>query len=171
MKTPKCIVLLAAAVSLGVGSMLSAQSFGPNFITNFPELKPVFTEETNPNGTYIVATITDYDNVDDNELNIKTMTYAVVPLGGGLFERRVNQTVITVTPVAGSPGVVDVTTQSELFVTPVDSDDNPTGAQSSTPSGPTTQNDVDEDDLDLPPSTEFYPLNEELNDPVIPSDP
>lgn len=160
----------------------SVYAFGPDFGEDFisfdtngdnrRDLRAVFSRETSPEGSFIQARVTDYDDVDDNCINIKDQTYAVVPVGNGLFERRVEQFFITVTAVEGSPGVFSVTTESVLYITPVGRNDKPLpipGA-STTVTPPATEI-VAEDDLDLPPSTEFFPLNEELQDGVGPSKP
>lgn len=160
----------------------SVYAFEPNFGSNFisfdtnndgqRDLKPVFSQETSPNGSFISARVTDYDDVEDNEVNIKNQTYAVVPLGNGFYERRVEQFFITATGVPGSPGVFSVTTESVLFITPVTENDRPLPIPgASRTDTPAATEIVPENDLDLPPSTEFFPINEELQDGVGPSRP
>jgi hypothetical protein len=171
----KTRLFVLAASGLLVGS--AAHAFGPeDFGTNFispSEARPVFSRFSIPGFQVSVARITDYDNVDDGIVNIKNMTQAIIPIGFGQFQIRVEQTFTTVTPVPGQPGVVDVTTESILYVIPSTENGRPIpgGPSQVIRTPPSSQTGVDFADLNLPTSTEYFPIREELGPAFVPSPP
>jgi hypothetical protein len=130
------------------------------------DVKVVFTQVEIDGFTVNLATATIRRTTPDGTITVKRETYAVVPDGGGGFERRVFQETSVATPVAGSPGVFDVEISTDAFTTPVDSGDTPLGGTTTT-NTIVLREDVNEEDLALPPSTEFFPIDEDLDDPVV----
>lgn len=165
MKLRKLPLVLFTALGLSV-SPVAAQ-----FIVFGPDVKVVFTqvEISGQTVTQAVATVSETDDMT-NTTTVRRMTYVVAPIpdgsGGFDYERQVTQEETVVTPVPGMPGVFDVETTTEELETPVDVNDVPEGS-TTTSTTVVLEEDVDEDDLDLPPSTEFFPIDEELEEPVV----
>ena len=74
---------------------------------------------------------------------------------------------LTSFPTANNSGSYQVETTTDLFVTPLDSNQNPTGPVEETPGTPIVEVDVSPVNLDLPPVTTFTPVDEVLEDPIV----
>jgi hypothetical protein len=155
------LLFLIALFGLSAGSL-----HADPFIVFGPNVKVVFNLAVIDGFTVTEATATVSETAPDGTITSKKQTYAVVPDGSGGFERRVTQEETVATPVDGTPGVFDVETTTEELETPVDEKDVPTGA-TVTSENRVTEEDVDEVDLDLPPTTTFFPLDPELDTPVV----
>jgi hypothetical protein len=135
------------------------------FIVLGPNVKTVFTKEVIDGFSVTLATVTISETTPD-AITVKRQTYAVVPDGIGGFERRVTQEKTVATPDPLNPGAFNVKTTTEKLTTPVDSNDSPIGA-TTTDTTEVNEEGVEESDLDLPPSTEFFPFDGELDIPVV----
>ena len=97
---------------------------------------------------------------------MKRQIEVTVPTGNPAspFEKRVTQETTVATLVGG---VYTVETTTDLFTTPLDVNQDPTGPVVETPGTPIVENNVDPGDLDLPPSTTFTPVDDSLDDPIV----
>jgi hypothetical protein len=140
------------------------------FIVFGPNVKVVFKQVSIDGFSVMQATATVSETAPDGTITVRRQTYAVVPVpdgsGGFDYERRVGQEETVASPVSGSPGVFDVQTTTEELTTPVTVNDVPTGTATTT-TAVVVEEDIDEADLDLPPTTTFLPLDEELDTPVV----
>ena len=154
-------ILLIAASMLSLTASASAQ-----FIVFGPNAKVIFTQVVVPEGfsvTQATATVVTED-VGAGTITARRMTQVIFPDGSGGFTRRVTQeeTIATIT----GPGVYSVEVTTETITTPLDASQVPVGMPVSV-TGVVTETDVDEVDLDLPRSTEFFPYDPNLDDPVV----
>jgi hypothetical protein len=137
-----------------------------DFITLGPTVKAVFTQVVVNGFTVTKATATVTETAGDGTITVKRQSEVIVPDGGGGFTKSVTQEETVASPDSMNPGVFSVTTSTEVLTTPVDAAQTPTGG---TTTATTTVTDpaVNVGDLDLPPSTEFFPLDEDLDEPVV----
>jgi hypothetical protein len=158
--------LLLSALLLASSTSLQAQ-----FIDFTSNVKVVFknVDVVNSNGDTVTATqatasVTETDPVT-GQITAKRQTYVQVPDGDGGQETIVTQeaTVATVDPVSGA---FDVQTTTEVLTTPVDVNGTPI-APTVTETTVVNEEDVDEADLDLPPTTTFVPADPQLDIPVV----
>ena len=98
-------------------------------------------------------------------ITAKKQTFVQVSDGSGGNEQLVTQETTTATPDPFT-GNFAVETITKVRTTPVDASGTATG---STTVSTTIEDeaDVDEDDLDLPPTTTFTPVDPELDTPVV----
>lgn len=159
--------LLLSALLLASSTSLQAQFID---LTR-SDIKVVFTtvNVVNSSGDTVTATqataaVTEIDPAT-GEITAKRQTYVQVPDGNGGQETIVTQeaTVATVDPVSGA---FDVETTTQVLTTPVDAVGTPI-APTVTQETVVNVNDVDEADLDLPPTTTFVPVDPELDIPVV----
>ncbi|MDE0861462.1 MAG: hypothetical protein OSA93_14965 [Akkermansiaceae bacterium] len=103
----------------------------------------------------------------DGTITAKLQTQVQVSDGSGGFEQRVTQetTVATLDTVTGT---FDVQTTTEVLTTPVDTNGDPlAGATTTTTTEVVNEEDVDENALDLPPTTSFIAVDPVLDIPVL----
>ncbi|MFT6179992.1 MAG: hypothetical protein ACJAQT_003517 [Akkermansiaceae bacterium] len=152
--------ILFLTTSILAGSLLGTNAA---FIDLGPNVKVVFTQVTVDGNvvTQAVATIT--ETAIDGTITVKKQTEVVVPDGSGGFVKTVTQDETVATLTSGTS--YTVTTSSEVLTTPLDD----MMVEGTTTTAATTSTDpvVDFDDLDLPPSTEFYPVDDEFVAPGI----
>lgn len=102
----------------------------------------------------------------DGTITAKLQTQVQVSDGSGGFEQRVTQETTVATP--DTAGTFDVQTTTEVLTTPVDTNGDPlAGATTTTTTTVVDEEDVDENALDLPPTTSFIAVDPELDIPVI----
>ncbi|MDA7929282.1 hypothetical protein N9B63_00405 [Akkermansiaceae bacterium] len=158
-------------VILGALLLSSSASLQAQFIDFTQSVKVVFKNVpvTNSAGEIVTATqatasVTETDPAT-GKITAKRQTYVQVSDGSGGQETIVTQeeVVATVDPVSGA---FDVKTTTEVLTTPVD--------VNGTPNGPTVteetvveEEDVEEADLALPPTTTFVPVDPELDTPIV----
>lgn len=142
------------------GTLASAQ-----FITFGPGVKVVFTQVVEDGFTVTKATATVSETAPDGTITVRRQTQVIVPDGSGGFTQIITQEETVASPDPMNPGVFSVTTSTEVLTTPIDS----MGNEGSTTSDVTVVTDptVNEADLDLPPTTSFVPLDENLDEPVV----
>ena len=114
-------------------------------------------------GTQATSTVTETDS--NGVITAKKQTFVQVSDGSGGNEQLVTQETTTATPDPFT-GNFAVETITKVRTTPVDASGTATG---STTVSTTIEDepDVDEDDLDLPPTTTFTPVDPELDIPVV----
>lgn len=169
MNIKKFFLTASSVLGLASSALLADNPVDPFIDLSSGNVKVVFTQVVINTQTVTLATATTSEtDTGAGTITVKKMTYVVAPIpdgsGGFDYERRVTQELTVATLTA--PGVYSVDTTTNLLTTPVDVNDSPLGA---TDCVETVVNEtgVDEDDLDLPPSTEFFPLDEELDTPVV----
>ena len=136
------------------------------FIVFGPTTKVVFNQVEIDGFTVTQATASVAETEADGTLTVRRQTYAIVPDGSGGFTRQVTQEETVATPDPQNPGSFDVETTTEELETPVDATDTATGA-TETETTVVLEEDVDEDNLDLPPTTTFEPIDENLDQPIV----
>ena len=95
----------------------------------------------------------------------KRQTEKVVPDGAGGFTKSETQETTSATP--DGTGSFTVVSSSDLVETTLDSSEEPTGAPVTTNNPTVTVEDVIEEDLNLPESTEFAEIDEELDTVIV----
>lgn len=100
----------------------------------------------------------------DGTITAKLQTQVQVPDGSGGFEREIIQKTTVATP--DTAGTFDVQTTTEGLTTPVDTNGAVIGA-TTTETTVVDEEDVDENALDLPPTTSFIAVDPELDIPVV----
>jgi hypothetical protein len=155
-------VLLTAAVST-FGFVPTASADDP-FIVLGPNVKVVFTQVV-IDGNTVTQAVAAVTEVVGNVTTVKRQIEVTVPTGdpASPFEKRVTQETTVATLVGG---LYTVETTTDLFTTPLDANEDPTGPVVETPGTPIVENNVDPGDLDLPPVTTFTPVDESLDDPI-----
>jgi len=158
--------LLLASHVLMFGGIATAQT--TPFITFGATTKVVFTQVVKNGFTVTKATATVSETALDGSITVRRQTEVIVPDGAGGFTKEVTQetTIATVT----APGVFDVETTTEVLTTPLDTNQTPT-APTTTVETVITDLAVNEADLNLPQSTTFVPLSEDLEEPIVISQP
>jgi len=156
--------LALASVFCAASGNLQAQ------FLNTTNLKPVFKIVTITNSagetvTGVQASASTYSTDANGVITSKQQTEVQVSDGAGGQEKVVNQITKTATPDPVT-GNYEVVTISKEQTTPVDASGTATGS-TVTVNTLTDDNNVDEDDLDLPPATTFTPVDPELDIPVV----
>ena len=131
------------------------------------DVKVVFKEVDYNGQTVVEATASKRTGTLANgNVEAREMTFKTVADGAGGFTRIIVQK--TVTAVEDSfTGKWSVTTTSNTASTPVDSSGVVIGGTTNTPATPTVLGDLEENELDLPPTTSFTPFDAEL-EPEVP---
>ena len=137
---------------------------------NTTNLKPIFKTVTTVNSagetvTGVEASASTYSTDANGVITSKQQTEIIVSDGAGGQEKIVNQITKTATPDPVT-GNYEVTTLIKKKTTPVDASGAATGA-AVTVNTLTDDNDVDEDDLNLPPATTFTPVSPDLDPAVL----
>ena len=114
-------------------------------------------------GTQATAIVTETD--ESGVITSKKQTFIVVSDGSGGNEQLVTQETKTATPDQVT-GIFEVVTIEQTKTTPVDETGTATGS-TSTATVFDIQSEVNEDDLDLPPTATFTEVDEELDVPVV----
>ena len=158
--------LALAAIFCAASANLQAQFI--NFDTN--NVKVVFEQVDVENsagetvsGTQATAIVTETD--DSGVITSKKQTFTIVSDGSGGTEQLVTQETKTATPDPVT-GVFEVVTIEQKKTTPVDETGTAIGS-TVTETDFDFQSEVDEDDLDLPPTATFVTVDDELEAPVV----
>jgi hypothetical protein len=102
----------------------------------------------------------------NGNVEAREMTFKTVADGAGGFTRIVVQKTVTAAKDSFT-GKWSVTTTSTTASTPVDGSGAVIGGTTNTPATPTVLSDLEENELDLPPTTSFAPFNAALDTPVV----
>ena len=137
---------------------------------NTTNLKPIFKNVTvvNSAGQTVIAvqaSASTYSTDASGVITSKQQTEVQVSDGAGGQEKIVNQITTTATPDPVT-GKYEVVTIDKKKTTPVNTEGTAIGA-AVTVNTFTDDTDVDEDDLNLPASTTFTPVDPELDTPVV----
>ena len=135
-------------------------------IISSPNVKTVFKQVT-VNG-FVVTEATRSVVVTDAATGLitaKRQIEKVVPDGAGGFTTSETQETTSATP--DGTGSFTVVSSSDLVETPLDASEDPTGAPVTTNNPTVTVVDVIEADLNLPESTEFAEIDEELDTVIV----
>ena len=137
--------------------------FANNVKVVFKTLDVVNAAGATVSATQATATVTETDS--NGVITAKKQTFVQVSDGSGGNEQLVTQETTTATPDPFT-GNFAVETITKVRTTPVDASGTATG---STTVSTTIEDeaDVDEDDLDLPPTTTFTAVDPELETPVV----
>ena len=157
--------LALASIFCAASTNLQAQ-----FITFDDTVKVVFqsVEIVNSGGETVSATqataiVTETDS--DGVITQKEQTFVQVPDGSGGTEQIVEQKTTTATPDPVT-GVFEVVTIEQTKTTPTDEEGTATGS-TKTETTFDIASDVDEDNLDLTPTTTLSAPDPELDTPVV----
>lgn len=156
-----------AFVSIFCAGSASLQAQFIDFTSNvkvvFKNVDVVNSAGDTVTATQATASITEVDPAT-GEITAKRQTYVQVSDGAGGQETIVTQetTVATINP----SGAFDVQTTTEVLTTPVDANGTPV-APTVTETTVVDEEDVDEADLVLPPTTTFVEGDPELDTPVF----
>lgn len=157
--------LALASIFCAASASLQAQfiDFSNNVKVVFKNVEVVNSAGETVSGTQATATVTETDS--NGVITAKKQTFVQVSDGSGGNEQLVTQETTTATPDPFT-GNFAVETITKVRTTPVDASGTATG---STTVSTTIEDeaDVDEDDLDLPPTTTFTPVDPELETPVV----
>ena len=102
----------------------------------------------------------------NGNVEAKEMTFKTVADGAGGFTRIVVQKTVTAT-LDSFTNKWSVTTTSNTAATPVDNQGVVIGGTTNTPATPTVLSDLEESELDLPPTTSFTAIDPNLDTPVV----
>jgi uncharacterized protein YdeI (BOF family) len=102
----------------------------------------------------------------NGNVEAREMTFKTVADGAGGLTRIVVQKTVTAAKDSFT-GKWSVTTTSSSASTPVDGSGAVIGGTTNTPATPTVLNDLEDNELDLPPTTSFTPFNAALDTPVV----
>jgi hypothetical protein len=151
-------------IALTIAATLSgANVFGSSFIVIDETVKVVFTQETIGGETVTVATVT-VREVDPSSgtITVRNMVQKLIPDGAD-FNEVVTETTYVATSTGGGNFTLETTTKT--ITTPI------VGGVRETPTEDTIVIDdpspVPEASLGLPPVTELFPIDEDLDDPVV----
>ena len=144
----------------------SLSSSSAAFIDSGSNVKTVFTQVVVDGFTVTqaVRTVVETDPVT-GLITAKRQTQVIVPDGAGGFTKSETQETTLAIPDGG--GSFTVVTSSGLIVTPLDASQDPTGAPVTTAAPNVFDAGVAEGDLNLPTSTEFAPIDEELDTVIV----
>ena len=157
-------------VILGALLLSSSASLQAQFIDLTQNVKVVFknVDVTNSAGetvtaTQATATVTEVDS--DGVITAKRQTFVQVSDGNGGLEQIVTQETTTATPdsFTGNYAVEAIT---KVRTTPVDGSGTAIGA-TTVSTTIVDDADVEEEDLNLPPTTTFVPADPELDTPIV----
>ena len=153
------IFLPALILMFGSLSPSSAQ-----FISS-PNAKTVFKQVVVDGFTVTEAVKTVVVTDAAGVVTAKRQTEKIVPDGAGGFTKVETQETTSATP--DGTGSFTVVSSSDLVETPLDASEDPTGAPVTTNNPAVTVEDVIEADLNLPESTEFAEIDEELDNVIV----
>ena len=159
-----CLATLCAVVTHFVAMPVASADFIDFADEN---VKVVFTQE-NVGGVIVIvgtATIVEQD-AGTGVITVRRQVERLTPDGSGGFEKVITEETTIATPDdPETPGTYSVETTTRTITTLIDGSGN---------EGPPVEGEtVDFDpvvpaiDLDLPPSTEFFPIVPELDDPIV----
>ena len=154
--------------AVAIASFFCAGSLQAQFIDlSGNDVKVVFEQVTYNGQTVTEATASKRTGTLANgNVEAREMTFKTVGDGAGGFTRIVVQKTVTAT-LDSFTGKWSVTTTSNTASTPVDSQGVVIGGTTNTPATPTVLSDLEEGELDLPPTTTFAPYSAELDTPVV----
>ena len=154
--------------AIAIASLLCAGSLQAQFIDlSANDVKVVFEQVTYNGQSVVEATASKRTGTLANgNVEAREMTFKTVADGAGGFTRIVVQKTVTAT-LDSFTGKWSVTTTSNSASTPIDSQGAVIGGTTNTPATPIVQNDLEETELDLPPTTSFAPYSAELDTPVV----
>ena len=153
------IFLPALILMFGSLSPSSAQ-----FISS-PNAKTVFKQVVVDGFTVTEAVKTVVVTDAAGVVTAKRQTEKIVPDGAGGFTKVETQETTSATP--DGTGSFTVVSSSDLVETPLDASEDPTGAPVTTNNPAVIVEDVIEADLNLPESTEFAEIDEELDTVIV----
>ena len=152
---------LLLSTSILAGSLLGANAV---FIdVEAPNVKVIFTQVTVGTNVVTQAVATTTETAIDGTITVKKQTEVIVPDGSGGFTKTITQDETIATLTSGTS--YSVVTSNEVLTTPLD--DMMTEGTTTTTTTTSTDPVVDFGDLDLPPSTEFYEIDDEFVAPGI----
>lgn len=158
----KFIKLIISSLAFSLSSLVADEPF----IAIGPTTKIVYSQVVISGFTVTKATATVSETNSEGVITVRRMTQVVVPDGDGGFVKTVTQETIVVTPNPGNLSVFSVETTTDVLTTHLDGSQNPTGATTTTSSS-TSETDIPENELQLPPVTTFAPLKKDLDTPVV----
>jgi hypothetical protein len=153
---------------LPLASLLFAGNLQAQFIDlSGNDVKIVFDQVDYNGQTVTEATASKRTGTLANgNVEAREMTFKTVADGAGGFTRIVVQKTVTAAKDSFT-GKWSVTTTSSTASTPVDGSGAVIGGTTNTPATPTVLSDLEENELDLPPTTSFAPFNAALDTPVV----
>jgi uncharacterized protein YdeI (BOF family) len=153
---------------LPLASLLFAGNLQAQFIDlSGNDVKVVFDQVDYNGQTVTEATASKRTGTLANgNVEAREMTFKTVADGAGGFTRIVVQKTVTAAKDSFT-GKWSVTTTSSTASTPVDGSGAVIGGTTNTPATPTVLSDLEENELDLPPTTSFAPFNAALDTPVV----
>jgi uncharacterized protein YdeI (BOF family) len=153
---------------LPLASLLFAGNLQAQFIDlSGNDVKVVFDQVDYNGQTVTEATASKRTGTLANgNVEAREMTFKTVADGAGGFTRIVVQKTVTAAKDSFT-GKWSVTTTSSSASTPVDGSGAVIGGTTNTPATPTVLSDLEENELDLPPTTSFAPFNAALDTPVV----
>jgi uncharacterized protein YdeI (BOF family) len=153
---------------LPLASLLFAGNLQAQFIDlSGNDVKVVFDQVDYNGQTVTEATASKRTGTLANgNVEAREMTFKTVADGAGGFTRIVVQKTVTAAKDSFT-GKWSVTTTSSSASTPVDGSGAVIGGTTNTPATPTVLNDLEDNELDLPPTTSFTPFNAALDTPVV----
>jgi uncharacterized protein YdeI (BOF family) len=153
---------------LPLASLLFAGNLQAQFIDlSGNDVKIVFDQVDYNGQTVTEATASKRTGTLANgNVEAREMTFKTVADGAGGFTRIVVQKTVTAAKDSFT-GKWSVTTTSSTASTPVDGSGAVIGGTTNTPATPTVLNDLEDNELDLPPTTSFTPFNAALDTPVV----
>jgi uncharacterized protein YdeI (BOF family) len=153
---------------LPLASLLFAGNLQAQFIDlSGNDVKVVFDQVDYNGQTVTEATASKRTGTLANgNVEAREMTFKTVADGAGGFTRIVVQKTVTAAKDSFT-GKWSVTTTSTTASTPVDGSGAVIGGTTNTPATPTVLSDLEENELDLPPTTSFAPFNAALDTPVV----
>ena len=157
---------------LPLASLLFAGNLQAQFIDlSGNDVKVVFDQVDYNGQTVTEATASKRTGTLANgNVEAREMTFKTVADGAGGFTRIVVQKTVTAT-LDSFTNKWSVTTTSSTAETPVDNQGAVIGGTTNTPATPTVLGDLEETELDLPPTTTFTPVDPNLDTPVVISAP
>jgi uncharacterized protein YdeI (BOF family) len=153
---------------LPLASLLFAGNLQAQFIDlSGNDVKVVFDQVDYNGQTVTEATASKRTGTLANgNVEAREMTFKTVADGAGGFTRIVVQKTVTAAKDSFT-GKWSVTTTLSTASTPVDGSGAVIGGTTNTPATPTVLSDLEENELDLPPTTSFTPFNAALDTPVV----
>ena len=131
------------------------------------DVKVVFDQVDYNGQTVVEATASKRTGTLANgNVEAREMTFKTVSDGAGGFTRIVVQKTVTAT-LDSFTNKWSVTTTSNTAATPVDNQGTVIGGTTNTPATPTVLSDLEESELDLPPTTTFTAIDPNLDTPVV----
>lgn len=151
-------------IAFCIAAALSGTNVFGAFIDIDETVKVVFTQETIGPDTVTVATVTVREVVPGvgGTITVRSMVQKLIPDGAN-FNEVVTQTTYVATSAGG--GNFNLETTTTTITTPIVAGVRGTPVEvTTTVNSPSPLPEVS---LGLPPSTELFPIDEELDDPVV----